>query len=385
MRSPGPERRLVHVVTVPMTLRFLRLSIRAAKARGYRVAVVSSPGARLDAFAAAEGVEARAVPMQRAITPTRDLRALGALRRTLKELRPDIVHAHTPKAGLLGMMAAASLRVPTRVYHLRGLVSLTAAGPKKHLLESTERLACGLAHHVLCVGPSLRRLALEAKLTWPSHIEVLRGGSGQGVDTARFAPVAPERRKAAREALGVPEDARVIAFVGRFVGDKGVRELAAAFDGLARERPDVHLVMAGGFEDRDPVPAAVRRQLEEHPRVRLLGFVEAPESLYAAADLVTLPTYREGFPNVPLEAAAMGLPVVATRIPGCVDAVAEGETGLLVPVRDAGALEVALARYVDDAGLRAAHGEAGRARVTESFRAEDLAEAIVDVYDRLAR
>ena len=323
--------------------------------------------------------------MARAITPTRDLVSLAQLRRALRGLRPDIVHAHTPKAGLLGMMAAASLRVPTRIYHLRGLVSLTAQGPRKHLLESAERVTCSLAHRVLCVGSSLRTLALEAKLTVPGHIDVLRGGSGQGVDTARFHPVSDDDRRRARDALGVPAAARVLAFIGRFVGDKGVRELADAFSRLAETHDDLHLVMAGGFEERDAVPAATRRQLEGHSRVRMLGYVDAPEALYAAADLVTLPTYREGFPNVPLEAAAMGLPVVATRIAGCVDAIVDGETGLLVPPRDAGALATALARYLDDASLRALHGRAGRERVCRDFRAEDLAEAIVDVYDRTPR
>ncbi|MEO0321762.1 MAG: glycosyltransferase family 4 protein [Myxococcota bacterium] len=384
-RAPGAGRRLVHVVTVPLTLGFLRRPIRAARSRGYEVAVVSSPGPRLWSFAAQEGVEARAVPMARAIAPLADLEALAQLRSALRDLRPDIVHAHTPKAGLLGMMAAASLRVPARLYHLRGLVSLTAAGPRRVLLESTERVACTLAHHVLCVGPSLRDLALEAKLTWPAHIEVLRGGSGQGVDVERFQPASREQRAAARRAFGVPEGARVIAFVGRLVGDKGVRELTEAFASLAEARPDLHLLVAGAFEDRDPVPAAVRQRLEAHPRIHRLGHVDAPESLYAAADLVALPTYREGFPNVPLEAAAMGLPVVATQIPGCVDAVAEGVTGLLVPAKDTAALAVALARYLDDEALRRAHGEAGRARVCRDFRADDLAEAIVDVYDRFAR
>jgi glycosyltransferase involved in cell wall biosynthesis len=185
-----------------------------------------------------------------------------------------------------------------------------------------------------------------------------------------------------RERLAIPGDALVVGFVGRLVRDKGVVELADAFARLKERFPGLHLVMAGPFEERDAVSATVRRSLESDPAVHLLGAVDDPAPIYAASDVVALPTYREGFPNVPLEAAAMGVPVVATRVEGCVDAVVDGVTGTLVPPRDASALAGALATYLDSVTLRTAHGQAARARVETSFRSERIWEALLAEYDQ---
>jgi glycosyltransferase involved in cell wall biosynthesis len=174
----------------------------------------------------------------------------------------------------------------------------------------------------------------------------------------------------------------VIAFVGRLVGDKGISELLGAFEALQGGARDVHLLVAGGLEPRDPLPPATVDRLRGQARVHWLGKVADVAPVYAASDLLALPSAREGFPNVPLEAAAMELPVVATRVDGCVDAVADGRTGALVPFGEVDALAAALARYVGSAALRRAHGRAGRARVVAEFRREDIASAIVDLYER---
>ena len=378
--------RLVHVTTVPMTIGFLAGQIRVLRERGTEVSVVSSPGPDLDAFAARLGVPAHAVPMPRRITPLADLRAVRRLARHLRALRPDVVHAHTPKGGLLGMLAARLAGVPVRVYHMRGLPLMAATGTRRRLLWMTERVSCALAHRVICVSHSLREVALAEGLCPPERIVVVAGGSGQGVDSeGRFNPDAlePGTGAATRARFGIPAGAVVAGFVGRLVRDKGVVELWEAWRALRERHPGMHLLLAGPFEDTDPVPDAVRRGLEADPRVHLAGMDWNTPPLYAAMDLLVLPTYREGFPNVPLEAAAMGLPVVATRVPGCVDAVDDGRTGTLVPARDAGALADAIGRYADDAALRRAHGGAGRARVQRDFRQEVVWEGIFAEYARL--
>lgn len=378
--------RLIHITTVPMTLAFIRGQIRLLGQRGVAVSVVSSPGPDLDSFAVCEGVPVYAVAMSRRITPFRDLVAASALGRYLRRARPHIVHAHTPKGGLLGMLAAWLARVPVRIYHMRGLPFTTSIGLRRILLRYAERVSCALAHRVICVSHSLREVALSEKLCSPERITVIAGGSGQGVDShGRFDPssLEPGVRQRIRARYGIAADALVVGFVGRVVRDKGVVELWEAWQILRGEFPIMNLLIVGPFEDTDPVPAYVREGLERDERVHLAGEDWNTPPFYAAMDLVVLPSYREGFPNVPLEAAAMRLPVVTTRVPGCVDAVQDGQTGALVAPRDAVDLARAVRSYADSAALRAAHGAAGRARVEQAFRQEVIWEGIFAEYDRM--
>jgi glycosyltransferase involved in cell wall biosynthesis len=378
--------RLVHVTTVASSFTFLQGQVRLLRERGVQVSLVSSPDANLEAFAARLGVPAHGVQMPRRITPLRDLGAVLRLRRHLRALRPDVVHAHTPKGGLLGMLGAWLAGVPVRVYHMRGLPLMGAQGVRRRLLWCTERVSCALAHRVICVSHSLREVALREGLCAPERITVVAGGSGQGVDAGgRFHPErqAPGTRDAVRARMGIPGDAVVAGFVGRLVRDKGVVELYEAWRALRERIPSLHLLLVGPFESEDPVPPEVRRGFEQDARVHLSGMDWDTPPYYAAMDLLVLPTYREGFPNVPLEAAAMGLPVVATRVPGCVDAVADGRTGTLVPARDAAALAEAIGGYAEDPALRRAHGQAGRARVEAQFRQEVVWEGIFAEYARL--
>jgi glycosyltransferase involved in cell wall biosynthesis len=380
--------RLLHITTVSMSLTFLRGQIGFMRRRGLDVSVISSPGAELAEIAQAEGAGTVAVPMRRQITPLQDVAAMVALVAAIRRLRPTIVHAHTPKGGLLGMIAAALCRVPVRIYHMRGLPLMGARGWKRQLLRVTERVACGLAHEVICVSHSVRTEAVDAGLCPPGRIRVLLGGSGNGVDArGRFDPARQGDvvRRRVRTGLGVSDGDVVLGFVGRIVRDKGVVELVAAWQELRREHPEAHLLLVGPFEPQDPLLPEVEAVLHADERVHLAGMTWDTPPLYAAMDLVVLPTYREGFPNVPLEAAAMELPVVATRIPGCVDAVVEGETGLLVEPRDAADLAAAIRRYLADPALRREHGRAGRRRVLRDFRPAGIWEAIFDEYVRLLR
>lgn len=379
-------RRLIHVTTIPMSLVFLRGQVGFMSARGIDVTAVSSPGPELEAFRESEGVMVASVNMPRRITPVGDLRAVAALHRIISRVRPHIVHAHTPKGGLLGMIAATLAGVPVRIYHMRGLPMSTATGLRRGLLSLTEWLSCRLAHRVICVSHSVRAEAVAARLCPPEKITVLLGGSGNGVDASgQFDPDALEHDAGMvrRRTLGIPDDALVIGFVGRLVRDKGIVELFEAWQRLRGEFPATHLLLVGPFEPGDPVPARVETELRTDSRVTLVGMDWNTPPLYAAMDLLVLPTYREGFPNVPLEAAAMRLPVIATRIPGCVDAVDDGGTGMLVPPRDSVALADAMRRYLRDSELRRTHGRAGRDRVLREFRREAIWEALYAEYERL--
>lgn len=375
--------KLVEITTVPESLHgFLRERTAYLKRRGCEIHVISSPGESLDEFARVQQVPAYGVAMQRRITPFKDLTALWRIYRTLRALRPEIVHARTPKGGVLGSLAAWLARVPVRLYTIHGLPMMTATGFKRQLLKWTERISCWCAHEVLCVSHSVREVAVQEGLCPADKIKVLGRGSSAGVDAAgRFHPtrhVAEAREIRCRHGIG--EDDLVIGFVGRVVRDKGMAELAAAWQVLRGRFPRLHLLLIGPFEPQDPIPSEVEKLFRTDPRIHVLGPIKEPASYYAAMDVFVLPTYREGLGAVLLEAAAMQVPTVATRIPGCYDAVEDGVTGLLVPPYDAQALAEALRRLLVSPSLRRRFGVAGRARVLRDFRPEVLHQMQFEEY-----
>jgi glycosyltransferase involved in cell wall biosynthesis len=371
--------RLLHVLTVPITLRFLRGQVEFVSNEGFDVHVACAPGPQLDEFAATRPVTTHAIELSRRVDPRGDLASLTAMARLIREVRPDIVHAHTPKGGLIGMMAAAACRVPKRIYHLRGLPLLTATGPMRRVLWTTESISFASAHRVLSVSHSLADAVRDAHIVGASKARVLCGGSGNGIDTRRFDPKNAPTRAASRAAFALDPDHLVVACVGRLVRDKGIPELLRAWAGI-RTRGDATLFVVGPLEERDALRPEEVEQLQSDPTIRHLPFTEDMPAVYAASDLVVLPSHREGFPNVPLEAAAMCLPVVTTDAVGCRDAVVEGETGQIVRVGDAVGLERAIVGYLASESLRREHGEAGRRRAVRDFDPEQIWRALVAEY-----
>ena len=379
---------LVHITTVPASLDFVSGQIGYMQARGFAIRAISSPGARLQAIGEREGIPVYGVEMPRCITPLRDLAAVARIWRCIRAIRPLIVHSHTPKGGLLGMTAAWLARVPVRIYHIHGLPLMTATGTRRLLLRCSEKVSCILAHQVLCVSNSIRRTAIEERLCPASKIKVLHHGSINGVDAEiRHNParLGPTVRAQTRGKYRIPPEALVVGFIGRIVRDKGMAELAEAWGRIRDEFPNLYLLVVGPFEPQDPLPPEAERVLRNDPRIVLTGVQYDTPLLFSAMDVVLLPTYREGLPVVPLEAAAMSLPVVATNVPGCVDAVVNGVTGTLVPPRDATALADAIRTYLLDPELRLRHGQAGRERVLRDFRPEDIWEAVYQEYVSLLR
>jgi glycosyltransferase involved in cell wall biosynthesis len=381
--------KLVHVLTVSSSLDFLRGQLRYMAEHEIDVHLVASPdGGTLATFAEAEGATAHGVAMTRAMTPLADARALWRLYRLLGQLAPDVVHAGTPKGGFLGIVAASARGVPVRIYHMHGIRGMTAQGWRRGVLMTTEWLACRLSTRVLCVSASTRDTALGEGLCPPHKIVVLGAGSCNGVDArGRFDPdrIDDGARAEVRRRLGIPHGAPVIGFVGRIVKEKGIGELAAAWEQLAAAFPEAHLVIVGPLEREDPVPPAVVEALRSHPRVHFVAPVTETGPYYGVMDVVVLPTYREGLPNVPLEAAAMRLPVVASRVTGCVDAVVDGVTGTLVPVAAVVPLAQAIATYLRDPSLRAEHGRNGRERVLRDFTPQAIWKGVLELYQGLVR
>jgi glycosyltransferase involved in cell wall biosynthesis len=322
--------------------------------------------------------------MTRRITPLADLRCLRLLVARMRSWRPDVVHAHTPKGGLLGMLAAALAGVPVRVFHLRGLLGETAEGLPRLVALTADRVSCSLAQRLLCVSPSVRAGAVALGLAPQEKLQLIGDGSGNGVDAlGRFDPARYDGA-ALRRQLGIAAGAPVLGFVGRLAREKGVMELAEAWRRLRGAYPDLQLLLVGPHhEERSPLPPGWVEELARQPGVHAVGVVAETAPWYAAMDVLALPSWREGMPNAVLEASAMGLPVVASACTGCRDAVVDGQTGTLVPVRDAGALAAALGRYLADGPLRREHGAAGRRWMLAGFAPERIWRGIHAVYREL--
>jgi len=377
--------RLVHATTIPLTaVSFLTGQLSWYRRQGFDVTLVSSPGKDLTEFSRREGIPVRAVPMKRSISPVSDLRSVGLCVQLLREVKPDIVHAHTPKAGLVAMLAARVVRVPIRIYHLHGLRFESETGPKRKLLLWAESVACSSATDVLSVSHSVQDVAIRERLCAPSQIRVLHRGSINGLDSSRFCPDRHglKLRKQTRDEFGIPPDAHVLGFVGRLVRDKGIRELASAWKQLRVDFPRLHLLLVGAFESGGSLPDVVKRALQSDDRVHMPGWKWETERYYAAMDLLTLPSYREGMAYSLLEGASMGLPIVTTQVTGCLDAIVNGQTGTAVPHADAPALVTAIQRYLRDPELRRQHGAAGRVRILRDFRPHDVWRATCEHYER---
>ncbi len=375
--------RIVYIVTQPNAAAWhMRGQLAWMRERGYDVTCIASPGKDLDIVAEREKVRTVALPMEREIGLAADARGLAQMLATLRKLKPDIVNAGTPKAALLGMLAARALNIRARIYTMRGLRLETTDGAKRGILNSTERITAFCAHRVVCVSHSLRAKTLELRLASPQKTIVIGGGSSNGIDGTRFFPTHDLAAKAAalRDQHHIPADATVIGFVGRFTRDKGIAELVEAFETLAATHPNLYLLLVGDFEDGDPVAPHVRERISTHPRIVVTGFVEDPAPAFNAMNILAFPSYREGFPNVVLQASAAELPIAGFSATGVVDGVVDGTTGLLAAVGDAKQLTANLARYLDDPALGRAHGTAGRARVEREFQQEVIWRGLETLY-----
>lgn len=374
-RRPG---RVVYGMTIAQSAAtLLRGQLGWFREQGWDVHLVTSPGGLLDVVEQRERVTVHPLPMDREIHLRGDLVALVRWVRLLRRLRPDVLNVGTPKAGLLGAIAGWLTRVPVRVYVLRGLrVEGARSRRQAAVLWLAERLTILLATEVVCVGPSLRDEAAARHLFGRREPVVIGAGSSNGVNPDRWNPeLAAVDRDAVRAGWGVGPDVLVVGFVGRINVAKGVDDLLQAFL-TAPELPAV-LLLAGPLEEEAlrPAIAALGERV-----IHVDGFVGAPGSLYAGMDVFCLPSRREGFPNVVLEAAMAGVPTITTTATGARDAVVPGVTGWLVETGDVAALAHAIRRCVGQPQMLRRAGQAARERALRDFRPQDIWSGLQSVY-----
>jgi glycosyltransferase involved in cell wall biosynthesis len=325
------------------------------------------------------------VPISRAISPLKDLRSIFRIARHLRRGRFAVAHAHTPKGGLVGILAATLARTPVRVYTMHGLPLETAKGIKYYLLWLADWCTCKCATRVLAVSPSLRQRIIAAKLCPADKIEVLGQGSACGLDPDYFkrTPELIRLGSEIRKRHGIDSEAVVLGYVGRIGPEKGVHELVDAFTRLS-QRHNLRLLLIGEDEElHGALSEATRRELRSNPRIIKLDHAQDVRPFYAAIDIVVLPTLREGISMVLLEAGAMNLPAVANRVTGCVDAIEDQVTGLLVDPHKPDQLVDALSGLIRDPTRRAEMGRQGRLRVEQCFAGERLIAEHLKLYERL--
>jgi len=364
-----PLRKIVVGITHPQTCLTLTGHLRSLREEGFSVTLVSGPGELSTRIAEMEGVEVISIPMRRGIAVIADMVSMARLCRVIRRIKPDLTEFSTPKAGLLGTMAAKIAGVPRRVYMLRGLKLERSNGLKWHLLLMAERIAAACADVVLCNSASLRAEAVALGICPAAKLRLLGSGSSNGVDVQRFAP----GRNEVGSDLGIPANAQVIGFVGRLTRDKGVPELIEAFELIRVAAPRAHLLLVGWFDEaEDALSEELMARIKGHPQIHLTGFVRDTSPYYRAMDVMVLPTWREGFPNVVLEAAATGIPVVTTIATGSRDSVVPEVTGLLIPPGYPVAISEAVVRLLRDGDLRWRMGLAARAWILEHFVDEQV-------------
>ena len=374
--------KLIYGVSISLCAHFLKGQVKYMVEQGYEVIVISGPGEEISALAQQEGARLEVVDFSRAISPLQDMRNLIRVIRILRKERPDVVNAGTPKAGFLIMLACWLTGVRNRIFTLHGMVSDTQSGLRKKILRAAEKRSCALARKVVVVSPSLLQHAVEEGVLVQGKGIVIGHGSCNGVDVDRFNRSENLENSAMLlgENSGLPRGAFVIGFVGRLSGDKGIDLLFRAFNELRDRYPTLVLLLVGPLDDRDPFSPIYRQQMADDPRVFYLGKLLDVAPAYPLIDLLVLASYREGFGNVLIEAASMGIPVIAPDIPGCRDAVANGKNGTLFMVGNKDDLVSKVESYVKDPALCSTHGRAGRVLAMERFAQLPIWKGLAALY-----
>lgn len=374
--------KILRTTTVPESLgTFCRGLLRELQElEGYEVIALSSPGDVLDRVGKHEGVRTVAIPMERRMAPFKDLKSLWMLIRAFRREKPDMVHSMTPKAGLLCMMAAWICRVPVRVHTFTGLVFPTATGFTKKLLIFTDRLTCACATHVIPEGDGVKSDLINYGIT-RKPLQVLGHGNVRGIDLKHY-----DRTPEVMEVANRLRQKEVFSFIfiGRIVKDKGINELVKAFSKLNNEISATRLILVGPYEqDLDPVLPETLEEIERNQAIEAVGSQTDVRPWLAASDALVFPSYREGFPNVVIEAGAMGLPSIVTDINGSREIIIDGENGTIIQPQDSEDLYSAMKRMIQNPGSTGDMAAKARGLITSRYEQGYVRQCLKDFYKKI--
>ena len=376
--------KILRVVTSSISFKLIDGQAQFMQQQGYQVITASGSPFPKDGIPQLKGV--RFIPQPHLVRPIsvkEDLFALRDMIWLIRKERPDIIHSHTPKAGLMGMLAGWLCRVPIRIHTVAGLPLLVHSRFKRKVLNLVERITYRCATYVYPNSHKLRDTIISLRLASPDKLRVIGDGSSNGINVQHFCKellaeelVDPIRKKVGGDFTFV--------FVGRIVRDKGIGELVEAFTRLQQEHPEARLLLVGNFEQElDPLPEDVYHTIQSHPAIYCAGWQDDVRPWFAAADALAFPSYREGFPNVVLQAGAMELPCVVSDINGCNEIIIEGENGLIIPSHDAVALYQAMKRMIEDKALYTHCQQNARPLIASRYKQEDVWQATLEMYRSL--
>ena len=373
------KKKSIRISTIPLSLDVLLQGQLRMLSEHYEVVGVSSPGEELDKVAQREGIRTIAVPMERKISPFKDLVSLFRLIRLFHREKPWMVHSLTPKAGLLAMTAAWICRVPVRIHMFTGLVFPTTTGLKQKILMATDSITCACATNVLPEGKGVKKDLEHFRIT-SKPLQIIGNGNINGIDLEFFdrTPEVLEQAEKYRK-----EEVVTFCFVGRIVRDKGLNELVAAFQRLHQAYPNTRLVLVGPFEEKlDPVLPETRQVIEQQAAIEWMGWQNDIRPFLAASEVFVFPSYREGFPNVVLQAGAMGLPSIVTDINGSSEIITEGVNGYIIPSQNEEALYKAMEKLLDTEGRRKLAQQA-RPQIANRYERKALWKELLKFYRSL--
>ena len=377
--------KVIRLSTIPLSLNILLKNQFLFLSKYYKVIAVASAGEELQELGERENVEVKAIEIKRKISLFQDMISLWNLYCFFKKEKPLIVHSITPKAGLLSMIAAKMANVPIRMHTFTGLIFPTRTGPMKKLLIQMDKLLCWCATHIYPEGNGLKKDLINYKIT-KKNLKILANGNVNGIDLDFFDPkkITDHEKIDLQNKLGIQKDDFVFVFIGRLVQDKGINELVAAFKNL--NIIESKLLLVGPLEtDQDPLLPNTLEEISTNKNIISVGFQKDVRPYLAISHALTFPSYREGFPNVVMQAGAMNLPSIVTDINGSNEIIIDNQNGIIIPVKNDLALQHAMRKIQSDKILRDALQSNARRLINERFKQQVVLDALLAEYQMLEK